>query len=192
MVRTMKFLKCLARGPDVIDSSFITACLETGKRPNVEDYRLVDKENEKRFGVTLEQALARARANKGKLLWKVPIFCTADIKNGVDSYQQIAEANGAIFKVYRARSGTLIKPTSVEEDESMDGYEGPEPVYLLTSQSAGERQLWKKFEDMARKGNMEPRIVVSDWLLDVAMRQELSWDGRYLAVKYFAEEGKGQ
>jgi hypothetical protein len=106
----------------------------------------------------------------------VPVYCTADIPNGVDAFKSIAEANGAIFKVYRARSGTTIKPTTVEEDGGAD----PDPVYLLSGSSAGERQLWPRFEEMARKGHMEPRIVVSDWLLDVAMRQELVFDPRYL------------
>jgi hypothetical protein len=176
MVRTMKFLRCLAKGPDVIDSSFITACVETGKRPNIEDHRLVDKANEKRFGVTMEMAVSRARANRGRLLWGVPVYCTADVPNGVDAFKAIAEANGAIFKVYRARSGTTIKPTTEEEDNGAD----PDPVYLLSGATPAERQLWPKFEEMARKGHMEPRIVVPDWLLDVAMRQELTFDPKHM------------
>ncbi|KAM7216172.1 hypothetical protein V8F06_008472 [Rhypophila decipiens] len=187
MVRTKKFLKCLARGAEVINSDFVTACLEDGKVPEVEEFILQDQESEQRFGVTLETAVSRARANKGRLLWGVPVYCTADIKNGSDNYQTIAEANGAIFKVYRARSGTTIKPTKPEED----GGAPPEPVYLLTSQSPAERNLWPKFEEMARNGNMEPRIVVSDWLLDVAMRQELTFEKKYLAKNYFQENGAG-
>ncbi|KAK3316146.1 hypothetical protein B0H66DRAFT_625057 [Apodospora peruviana] len=187
MVRTQKFLRCLARGPEVINSSFITDCLETGEVPDVEKYALVDEDSEQSFGVTIATAVARARANRGRLLWGVPVYCTADIKNGVESYKTIAEANGAIFKTYKARSGTTIKPTSAEED----GGAPPEPVYLLTSPSQAERQLWPKFEDMARNGNMEPRIVVSDWLLDAAMKQELGFDPKYLAKNYFAEGGEG-
>jgi hypothetical protein len=175
MVRTMKFLRCLSKGPDVINSSFITACIESGKRPPVKDHLLVDKANEARFGVSIDKAVNRARANRGRLLWGVPIYCTAEIPNGVDAFKNIAEANGAMFKVYRARSGTTIRPA--KEDE--DGDAGPDPVYLLTGASPAERQLWPRFQEMARKGNMEPRIVMADWLLDVAMRQELSFDPKY-------------
>ncbi|KAG7286151.1 hypothetical protein NEMBOFW57_008455 [Staphylotrichum longicolle] len=175
MVRTMKFLRCLAKGPDVINSTFITACIESGKRPPIKDHRLVDKAAEARFGVNIEKAVNRARANRGRLLWGLPIYCTADIPNGVDAFKNIAEANGAIFKVYRARSGTTIKPTTVEEDGGAE----PEPVYLLSGASPAERQLWPRFQEMARKGNMEPRIVMADWLLDVAMRQELVFDPKY-------------
>ncbi|OLN85288.1 BRCT-containing protein 1 [Colletotrichum chlorophyti] len=183
MVRTVKFLKTLAKGPTILSSSFIDEALDKGEVPNPEDFLLKDAENEKRFGVTIETAVARARAHLGKLLWTVPIYCTANICNGPDSYQAIAEANGAMFKLYRARSGTTIKPTTPEED----GGAPPEPVYLLSSNSADERALWPKFEQMARKGNMEPRIVAADWLLDVAMTQQVSFDEKYLAKNFFKE-----
>ncbi|KAK3349321.1 hypothetical protein B0T25DRAFT_610025 [Lasiosphaeria hispida] len=180
VVRTMKFLRALARGPEVISSSFIDECLDTGKRPDPKDYPLIDEENEKKYGVELDVIISRARAIRSRLLFGVPIYCTADIRNGVASYQAIAEANGAIFKIYRARSGTTIKPTTPEED----GGAPPEPVYLLSSTSPAEKQLWARFEQMAKKGNMEPRIVVSDWLLDVAMKQELTFSSKYLVSNY--------
>ncbi|KAK3292735.1 BRCT domain-containing protein [Chaetomium fimeti] len=183
MVRTMKFLRCLAKGPDVINSSFITACIESGKRPPVKNHLLVDKASEARFGVSIDKAVNRARANRGRLLWGVPIYCTAEIPNGVDAFKNIAEANGGMFKVYRARSGTTIKLAT--EDEEGDA--GPDPVYLLTGASPAERQLWPRFQEMARKGNMEPRIVMADWLLDVAMRQELSFDPKYSMSNRVAE-----
>ncbi|KAK4172187.1 hypothetical protein QBC36DRAFT_79746 [Triangularia setosa] len=176
VVRTMKFLKCLAKGAEIINTSFLDACLETNKRPPVEDHLLVDEENEKKFSINLGTSIGRARANKGKLLWNVPIYCTADIKNGVDNFKAIAEANGAIFKIYRARSGTTIKPTTAEEDGGAE----PDPVYLLSGTTPGEKALWPKFEEMAIKGHCEPRIVNGDWLLDVAMRQELTFDRKYL------------
>jgi hypothetical protein len=176
MVRTMKFLRCLAKGPDVINSSFITACIETGKRPPIKDYLLRDEVNEARFGVSIDKAVNRARANRGRLLWGVPVYCTAEIPNGVENFKIIAEANGAIFKVYRARSGTTIKPTTEEEDGGAE----PDPVYLLSGGTTAERLLWPRFEEMARKGHMEPRIVMADWLLDVAMRQELVFDPKYV------------
>ncbi|GJC89719.1 BRCT-containing protein 1 [Colletotrichum liriopes] len=181
MVRTVKFLKTLAKGPTILSSNFIDAALDTGEVPDPDEFLLNDKENEKKFGVTIETAVSRARANLGKLLWTVPIYCTANICNGPDSYKAIAEANGAMFKLYRARSGTTIKPTTEEED----GGAPPEPVYLLSSNSADERSLWPKFEEMARKGHMEPRIVAADWLLDVAMTQQVAFDEKYLAKNFF-------
>lgn len=180
MVRTIKFLKVLARGPDIINSSFIDACLEAGERVKVEDYKLADKTNEKKLGIKLEKSIARARENKGRLLWGIPVYCTKDIKGGADSYRPIAEANGAIFKTFTGRGASTIKPTKPDEDAG-----GQEPVYLLTSNSKAEKDLWPRFEKMVRDGNMEPRIVTADWLLQVAMSQELKFDKKYLATNYF-------
>lgn len=180
IIRTIKFLRTLSLGPDVINSTFLDKCLEAGERPNVEDFKLKDKVNEAKYGIKIEQSVKKARENKGRLMFGLPIYCTGDIKHGPDSYRPIAEANGAIFKVLKARSASTIKPTDPEEDEG-----GQEPVYLLTSNSESERGLWPKFEKMAEKGNMEPRIVAADWLLYVAMRQELEFDEKFLAKNYF-------
>ncbi|KAI5866192.1 BRCT-containing protein [Durotheca rogersii] len=180
MVRTVKFLRNLSKGATILSSSWIEECLDTKSIPDPQDYVLKDTENEKRFGFKLAASVRKARENKGKLLRNVPIYCTASIKNGPLGYQAIAEANGAIFKVYNARSGTTIRPTRPGEDES-----GPDPVYLLSTTNPEEKKLWVRFEDMARKGNMEPRVVASDWLLDVVMKQELSFDEKYLVSNFF-------
>lgn len=155
-----------------------------GKLPDIDDYILQDKETEKRYDVNLEKSVARAKSNRGKLLMGIPIYCTEKIRNGPESYKAIAEANGAIFKIYRARSGTTIRPTTAEEE----GNAPPEPVYLLSSLAHDERQLWNRFRDMARKGNMEPRVVAPDWLLDVAMAQQVRFDDKFLVENYYEEQ----
>lgn len=186
VVRTVKFLCALARGPTVISSTFIDTVLESGEVPDVEDFILKDEETEERLGLDLGKSVARAKANRGKLLWGIPIYCTEKIRNGPDSYKAIAEANSAIFKIYRARSGTTIKPTTAEED----GNAPPEPVYLLSSASNEEKSMWKRFRDMAKKGNMDPRVVAPDWLLDVAMAQQVRFDEKFLVENFFADELK--
>ncbi|KAI3324252.1 BRCT domain-containing protein [Xylariaceae sp. AK1471] len=180
LVRTVKFLRNLSKGAIVLSSTWIEQCLDTKEVPDPEKYILKDKENEKRFGLKLETSIRRAQENNGHLLSGIPIYCTAGIKNGTESYQAIAEANGAIFMVYGPRSGSTIRPTNPEDDEG-----GPEPVYLLSTSTPEEKKLWKRFEDMARKGNMEPRVVASDWLLDVVMKQEVSFDKKYLVSNFF-------
>lgn len=177
--RTIKFIKALAQGPTIITSQFIDDCLEQGERPDPDDYPLVDKKREVQFGINLQKSIERARLNKGKLLWGVAIYCTTSIKSGPDSYRAIAEANGAIFKTYTGRTNT-IKVINPEEDT-----QGPEPVYLLSSNSKQEMDLWSKFEKMARDGNMKPRVVPSDWLLKVAMAQEVTFKEADLAVNFF-------
>lgn len=179
ILRTIKFLSILAKGPEIINSSFIDDCLEQGKRLDVEGYKLKDKDREKQFGIKLERSIERARKNKGRLLWGVPIYCTTQIKSGPDSYRPIAEANGAIFKTYNGRTST-IKVVSPEEDS-----QGPEPVYLLSSNSKTERDLWPRFEKMAKNGNMAPRVVPADWLLKVAMNQQVTFEAKDLAENFF-------
>ncbi|KXJ96799.1 hypothetical protein Micbo1qcDRAFT_3155 [Microdochium bolleyi] len=183
IVRTVKFLRNLSKGATVVSSEWIEDCLDTKKAVDPADYLLKDAESEKKFDLKLSISTQRAIKNKGKLLWGIPVYCTANIKNGTDSYKAIADANGAMFMTYNARSGTTIKPTNPEEDEG-----GQEPVYLLSTAQPAEMKLWKRFEDMARKGNMEPRVVASDWLLDVAMRQELFWDEKYLVTNFFNDK----
>lgn len=179
ILRTVKFLRTLAKGPQIINSSFIDDCLEQGERLEVDDYKLKDKDREKQFGIKLERSIERARKNQGRLLRGIPIYCTTQIKSGPDSFRPIAEANGAIFKTYNGRTST-IKVTNPEEDS-----QGPEPVYLLSSNSKAERDLWPRFEKMARDGNMVPRVVSSDWLLKVAMNQEVTFNAKDLADNFF-------
>ncbi|KAG4025591.1 hypothetical protein MFRU_054g00200 [Monilinia fructicola] len=173
MVRTRKFLVGLAHGPTVVSDTFIEACIKAGKMLNVEDFPLQDTENEKRHKVKLKDALTRARANKGRLLNTIPIYCTADIENGFETYKDIAEVNGATFGVFKGRP--TIKPTKPEDDDGP-----PEPIYLISSDKKSEQAFYSKFEEMAKAGNMEPRIVKVEWLLDVAMSQQLKWDKHYL------------
>lgn len=175
IVRTIKFLRALARGAVVLSSAFIEETLDSGEVPDPGDYILKDRAAEKRFNFDLERSMARARANRGKLLQGVPIYCTEQVPKGPENLRAIAEANGAIFKLYRARSGTTIKPTTAEQD----GFAKPDPVYLLTGESGDEQQLWARFKDMAEKGNMEPRIVTPEWLLDVAMAQQVRFDAKF-------------
>lgn len=176
MVRTKKFLCALATGPVVVSSEFIDSCIRNKKIPNVKDFLLQDEDSEKKFKLKLHDAISRAKANKRSLLRGVPIYCTTEIPNGPETYKAIVESNGGIFSIYRARGGSTIKPTKPEEDDGP-----PEPVYLLTGGRPEERKLWDKFSEMAKAGNMIPRIVAHEWLLDVAMSQQLKWSDKYSA-----------
>lgn len=186
VMRTVKFLCALARGATVLSLDFLEQALQTGELPNPDDFLLQDEAAEKKYNLKLERSASRAKANRGKLLQGIPIYCTEKIRNGIESFQAIAEANGAIFKLYRARSGTTIKPTTAEED----GGAPPEPVYLLSNNSSEDKQLWPRFEEMAKNGNMEPRIVAPDWLLDVAMAQQVRFDKKFLVENFNRRESK--
>ncbi len=179
LVRTKKFLCALASGPVVISTDFIEACvkIKKGDMPKPENFLLKDDAKEKEFGVKLKDVVARAKANKRSLLRRVPIYVTKAIPNGTDTYKEIVEAHGGTFAVYTGKVPT-IKKVNPEDDE------GPaEPVYLITGHMPEERQLWPKFMNEAKDGNMIPRIVEPEWLLDLALSQQQKWSDKYLAKK---------
>jgi hypothetical protein len=175
MVRTQKFLCAVASGPTIVSTDFIDTCIQKGEIPDIDDFLLKDLANEKKFNVKLKDILNRAKVNKRSLLRRIPIYCTEQIANGPDAYKSIVKANGGECLVYRGK--VMIKPTKPEEDD------GPaEPAYLITGPRPDERALWPKFTEMVEKGNMIPRIVHAEWLLDVAMSQQLKWGEDYLAI----------
>jgi hypothetical protein len=179
LVRTKKFLCALASGPTVISTDFIDTCVKhkKGDFPNVEDFLLKDTAKEKEFGVKLKDVVARAKANKRCLLRRVPIYVTKDIPNGTDTYKEIIEANGGTFGIYTGKV-PAIKKVNPEDDD------GPaEPVYLISGLKPDEKKLWSKFMTEGKDGNMIPRIVDTEWLLDVALSQQQKWSDRYLIEK---------
>ncbi|KAL3420766.1 BRCA1 C terminus domain-containing protein [Phlyctema vagabunda] len=179
LVRTQKFLCALASGPTVISTEFVDKCIDDKEVHNVDDFLLKDRVRENPDNKKLKDIVVRAQANKRRLLQNVPVYCTAEIgKNLPETYESIVKANGGLFSIYRARGGMMIKPTKPEEDE-----DGNEPVYLITGLRPDEKKLWPKFEEMAKAGNMEPRIVLAEWLLEVALSQKLTWNPAYLATK---------
>lgn len=176
VVRTQKFLCALASGVPVLSTDYITKCLSSGEMLPPQKFLLKDTANEKKFGIKLNESVKRAKDNRGALLHGVAVYCTEGIANGPDTFKSIVESNGGMFYVYRGRGGAVIKPSESDDDEDM------EPVYLLSGLKPDERRLWPKFDQMAKDGNMEPRIVVTEWLLDTAMSQSIKWDRHYLAV----------
>lgn len=174
LVRTQKFLCALTVAPIVLSSDFIDACIEKGEVPPCEKFLLKDKTTESRYDLKLKDVIGRAKANKGSLLRLVPICCTAEVPSGTATYDAIVKANGGIMSIYRARPNSTIKKSDPEEDDVV------EPVYLISGNRPEERRLWPKFEETAKAGNLEPRIVSTEWLLDVAMSQQLRWDEKYL------------
>lgn len=171
MVRTQKFLCALANGVTILNSEFIDTCVTSSTVPDPSDFILVDKAAERRFGVVLADAVARAKANRRRLLAGVAVYCTEGIPNGGDTYRSIVESNGGEFAVYRGRRGVLKKREEGDVEE----------VYLLTGLSKKDKALWSGFSKMASEAGHKARVVLTDWLLDTAMAQEIKWKDAYLA-----------
>ncbi|KAI9827564.1 MAG: hypothetical protein M1832_004914 [Thelocarpon impressellum] len=180
MLRTQKFLSALAYVPMVISTDFVDACLAEDALQDAEDFILEDVETEARKGFKLQDVLSRAKANKRRLLDGIAIYCTPTIHGGFDTYRAIVDANGGRCLAFKARH-SFVFPNSKDEDEDekMDEAGHLESVYLLSGETAEEKALWDKFARVAREHGKDPRIVQTEWLLDLAMSQELRWEERY-------------
>lgn len=171
IVRTAKFLIAVAQAPIILSTDYIEACLTQEKFLDPNEYLLDDKENEQKHNVSLRKALERAKANKGQLLANMKIYCVEKITGGFDTMQAIAEANGASLTTYRGRHMTIPSRRAASHDPS-DGA-GDEEVYLISSDSKEDKRLWSKFTQAAEDSRHIPRIIISEWLLSTALRQEL-------------------
>ena len=63
-------------------------------------------------------------------------------------------------------------------DQSDDAPE-VDHVCWISSQSSVDAKLWPKFRSMVEETGLVPRIVKTDWLLDLALAQEIRWDDAY-------------
>lgn len=174
IVRTQKFACAMARAPIVLSADFVDQCLAQNKVLRADDYILNDVDGEKRLGFKLADATTRAKENKGRLLRGYNIYCTEVIRGGFDSYKSIIEANGAKCMLYRGRAGSIAASRAGGGDDDYDDVE-EEYMYLISGVSPEEKKLWPKFRTMVQGVGKVPRIVRSDWMLDLALRQEVRW-----------------
>lgn len=183
IVRTHKFICALAHAPIILSTDFVDQCLAKNKMLSPEDFVLKDPEGEKRLEIKLIEATARARELKGHLLQGYTIFCTEGVHGGFDTYKSIVETNGGKCLLYRGRAGssTLSRAGLVGETDEPEP-DTPEYVYLMSGTTHDEVRLWPKFRQMAHGTGRIPRIVKTDWMLDLALSQSVRWrDGYELA-----------
>ena len=185
ILRTRKFVCALANAPMVVDTSYLDAALKHDKL--IEDPRLLDdRETEEKYGFNLSEALARAEDNQRKLLRGWSIYVTKDIGGGFDTYKDIITLNGGQALMYAGRTGLTIPkrrlqddPDAGSESQHQGGDEEFDFVYLVSGTSEAEVKLWKQFRDLAKKQDLEARIVRNDWLLYQAMSQQIEWKEKF-------------
>ncbi|KAJ6108273.1 hypothetical protein N7523_009596 [Penicillium sp. IBT 18751x] len=183
ILRTTKFVNALAYGPMIISTDFVDQCLKKDELLNPADFPLVDKGAEAKFKFSLVKASARAKQNKNKLLHGFRIYCVEDIRGGFDAFKSIVEANGGECLLFRGRLALANKSRreeSDDEDSEMDEDEpGCHEVFLLSSAEPKHARLWPRFRQVAGDVKRTPKIVRVDWLLDMAMSQELRTADEY-------------
>lgn len=175
IVRTQKFICALAYAPVVLSTHFVEQCLAENKKLPPERFELKDPLGEQRLGVTLADATARAKINKGHLLRGHSIYCTEIIHGGYETYKSIVEANGGNCLLYRARAATNATARDPEDIES----ELAQYMYLMSGVTPDEAKLWPKFRKTARAAGKTPRIVKTDWMVDIGLSQRIQWHDYY-------------
>ncbi|KAI1953768.1 regulator of Ty1 Transposition [Ophidiomyces ophidiicola] len=172
ILRTHKFVNALAYAPKILNCEFVTDCLKQEKLLDPAKYLLRDKKSEKKFNICLEKARNRAEKNKNTLLQGRTIFCVETIHGGFDVFKSIIETNGGQCALYRGRPLMISNRRSGNEDE---GDNSKDEVYLISGTDKAHQKLWPKFRTMAENAKKTPRIMRSDWLLELAMAQEWRW-----------------
>ena len=180
LLRTVKFICALAHAPVVLSTKFVDDCLSENKLLDPDDYLLEDTEGEAKMDFKLSDALARAQKNKGKLLRGYSIYCTELVHGGFDTYKSIVETNGGTCLLYRARAGTgSTLRASLDEDSEASESSQPQYVYLVSGKTPEEGRLWPKFRQMVEGMGKTPVVAANDWILNLALSQEMRWRSDY-------------
>jgi hypothetical protein len=191
IIRTSKFVNALAYAPKIINSKFVKECLKKNELLDPDDYPLEDSQLENTYNFTLAQAQINARKNKNKLLSGKLIFCVEDIHGGFDTFKSIIETNGGQCALFRGRVGmTIPSARATSESGSDEQWEQrhAEEVYLLSGPDTAHSKLWPRFRQVALGSRRVPKIVKTDWILDIAMSQEWRWTDGYELAEDDVEE----
>ena len=171
----------MAYAPVLLSTQFVDECLIQNTLLPLQDYQLKDTDGESRHQVNLAEVTARAKANKRRLLHNEVIYCTEHVHGGFDAYKSIIDANGGKCLLYRARAGSIIpsKLGDATDAAKEPGKKELDHVYLISGVTPKDVKLWPKFRDMVLSIGKSPRIVKNDWILDVALTQEMRWNGNH-------------
>lgn len=163
----------MAYAPSIISTDFIDRCLEEEELLDPDDFVLQDKENEKRFHISLAQSQKRAKQNGNKLFQGRTIYCLGHIHGGFETFRSIIEANGGRCHLFRGRPGTMVPSRRGDSETGVMDDDGQAEVFLISGPEKDQAWLWDKFLQMAEGSRMTPRVVRSDWLLGSAMAQQI-------------------
>lgn len=184
IVRTKKFVAAMACGPTLVSSTYLDYALKNDKLPPPEKYPIQDQDFEDTHGINISEAIDRAKQNKHRLLKDWTIFCTDKVAGGFETYNEIIAANGGRCQKWQGRASNVtaskrqIDSQPKEMSQNLEEDEG-DVLYLISEPQKSEFKLWEKFRELAKKHDMVPRIVRTEWLLYVAMAQKMHWDEQW-------------
>lgn len=179
-VRTKKFVAAMACGPALVGSSYLDFVLKNNKLPPPEKHAMDVRDFEKEHGFKMADAVERAVQNKHRLFRDWTIFCTEKVPGGFETYKDIIEANGGKCSLWKGRTTNitatkrLVNASAGEESQNQKEDEG-DVLYLISDANSKEFGNWAKFRELAKKHDMVPRIVKTEWLLINAVAQYVHW-----------------
>ncbi len=179
-VRTKKFVAAMACGPALVASSYLDFALKNNKLPPPEKHAMDVHAFEREHGFKMSEAVERAIQNKHRLFRDWTIFCTPSVPGGYETYKDIIEANGGKCSLWKGRTTNitatkrLVNASAGEESQNQKEDEG-DVLYLISDANSKEFAHWVKFRELAKKHDMVPRIVKTEWLLINAMAQYVHW-----------------
>jgi hypothetical protein len=195
VVRTKKFVAAMACGPALVSSSYLDFVLKNNKLPSPEKHAMDTREFEKEHGFKLIDAVERATQNKHKLFRDWTIFCTEKVPGGFETYKDIIEANGGKCSLWKGRTTNitatkrLVDASAGAESQNQKEDEG-DVLYLISDANSKEFANWTKFRELAKKHDMVPRIVKTEWLLINAMAQYVHWKPEWELTEEIVKAGK--
>ena len=156
------------------------------------DFELHDADGEVRLGCKLAEVTARAKENKRQLLQNQVISCTEMVHGGFETYKAIIEANGGKCQLYRGRaiSGNPGRAGGGDGDLGEMEHSTPEHLYLISGTTSDEAKLWPRFRQAAQGMGMLPRIVRTEWMIDLALSQKMNWRDQYELTDHDAQHGE--
>ncbi|KAF2833518.1 hypothetical protein CC86DRAFT_365393 [Ophiobolus disseminans] len=193
-VRTKKFVAALACAPTLVSTTYLDYALKNNKLPLPEKHFLDAKDFEDANGFRMDEAMDRAKQNKHRLLKDWTIFCTQNVAGGFDTYKEIIEANGGKCAMWKGRTTSITaskrsKNLATEESQNQKEDEG-DVLYLISDPDKKDFANWVKFRELAKKHDMIPRIVKTEWILSVAMSQYVHWKDDWELIEEGVKAGK--
>ncbi|KAI0033880.1 hypothetical protein K488DRAFT_46775 [Vararia minispora EC-137] len=124
IARTEKFLCAIAGAPVIVDEFWARECAAQKKILHSDEFRLKDRETEKKFRFRLSEALRRARENEGQLFEDMTFYITQKIPVDMKLLKNVILAHGGKFKQQNPTARVLDGKTdhyviSCDEDISI-------------------------------------------------------------------------
>lgn len=171
---------------------YLNELLRTNKFIHPLRKTLSDQDGESKYSMDLRGSLERARENKNQLLHGWTVFVTEKVPGGFDTWKDIIGVNGGTVQLYRGRTGLQFPKARIppSQDPAMrwstagwnlgkDAHTEVDRIYLVSGTHDDEVKLWKTFRTQAEKQGLRPRIAITEWVLNMAMNQQIEWDDKW-------------